>query len=176
AVLSGLNDALCGRFERDYVTAAYLLVDPGRNALTYSGAGHPPPLIRRPSSGAIEELNQNGLIIGLFGAAQYASLEEPAEPGTRVVLYTDGVTEAANPAGEFFGLERLRDFLRRHASLPAGPFADTLLQELSAWIGRTTGHDDDVTIVVVDFSDVQEPEENEEEHEKEGHEEARQGS
>jgi phosphoserine phosphatase RsbU/P len=150
AVLGGLNDSLCGKFERDYVTAAYLLVDPGGGLIAYAGAGHPPPLIRRPSVGTVEELNQNGLIIGLFDAAQYASLNEPAEPGTRVVMYTDGITEATNPAGEFFGTDRLRDFMNRHAGLPAGPFADTLLHELSSWIGRPSGHDDDVTLVVVD--------------------------
>ncbi|MDE3154199.1 MAG: PP2C family protein-serine/threonine phosphatase [Acidobacteriota bacterium] len=151
AVLGGLNDALCGRFERDYVTAAYLLVDPVEHTLSYAGAGHPPPLVRRPSTGQIEELKQNGLIIGFFSTAQYESVAAPAEPGTRVLLYTDGVIEAANREGEFFGIERLRDFMRRHASLPAGPFADTLLQELGTWIGRTTGHDDDVTLVVVDM-------------------------
>ncbi len=168
AVLGGLNTSLCGQFERDYVTAAYLLVDPAQSTFAYAGAGHPPPLVRRPSTGSIEELNQNGLIMGLFDTAEYANLAEPVEPGTRVVMYTDGVTEATNRAGDFFGIERLRDFLKRHASLPPGPFADTLLQELGSWVGQSTGHDDDVTLVIVDFCGMPpEPEEEGAEDDKE---------
>ncbi|HVC19817.1 MAG TPA: PP2C family protein-serine/threonine phosphatase [Vicinamibacterales bacterium] len=150
ATLTGLNDTLCGKLERDYVTAAYLLVDGRRGTLTYAGAGHPPPLVRRPATGRVEELLQNGLMLGLFDGATYENLAQPVEPGTRIVLYTDGVVEAATARDEFFGVGRLREFVGGHAALAAGPFADALLQEVARWTGRTDGFDDDLTLIVVD--------------------------
>ncbi|MDE3154200.1 MAG: PP2C family protein-serine/threonine phosphatase [Acidobacteriota bacterium] len=151
ALMAGLNGMLCGRFDREYVTAGYLLVDSGRRTITYAGAGHPLPVMLTPG-GTAEMLDQNGLMLGLFDGAPYANLVRPIEPGTRVVLYTDGVTEAANAGDEFFGPARLRAFAERRRDLQPAPFADALLGEIAAWTGPGARREDDITLVVVDIA------------------------
>ncbi|HVG10038.1 MAG TPA: PP2C family protein-serine/threonine phosphatase [Thermoanaerobaculia bacterium] len=140
AVLAGMNRILHGNLERGFVTAAYIYID-GETA-TYASAGHPPVLVLR--EGRAEELRQESLPLGRFRRAEYRNGELRLSPGDRILLYTDGVTEALSPAGEPFGDERLREHL---ASSP-----DELLGRLAGWTGRQTGEplDDDVTIVVAE--------------------------
>src|SRR5437763_3250385 len=74
-VLAGLNRALCGKFEEHFVTAAYLFIDLENCLLRYSAAGHPPLMLASRTSGAVREIEQNGLMLGLFPEATYSSLE-----------------------------------------------------------------------------------------------------
>src|SRR6201997_17488 len=65
-VLSGLNQALCGKFEHHYITAAYLFVDMQKRMLTYAGAGHPPLLLWGGSAEGVRDVDENGLFLGKF--------------------------------------------------------------------------------------------------------------
>ncbi|HTQ97579.1 MAG TPA: SpoIIE family protein phosphatase, partial [Candidatus Acidoferrum sp.] len=65
-VLAGLNHALCGKFTQNFVTAAYVYLDLEKNQMRYAGAGHPPLLLYRASSGKTERILENGLILGMF--------------------------------------------------------------------------------------------------------------
>lgn len=152
-VLSGLNRALCGKFTYNFVTAAYLYFDLEKNLMRYAGAGHPPVLQWRDSSGKTNKILENGLVLGMFDQAEYQSLKVPLEPGDRYVLYTDGVVEAANAAEEQFGAERFMRFIENNRHVEAGRFADSLLDELSHWTGQTAdqGQQDDLTVLVVDY-------------------------
>jgi len=140
AVLAGMNRILHGNLERGFVTAAYIYIDAG--TATYASAGHPPQLVWH--EGQVEELRQESLPLGRFRRAEYRNGELRLSPGDRLLLYTDGVTEALSPAGEPFGDERLRE----HAALSP----DGLLGRLAAWTGRQPGEplDDDVTIVMAE--------------------------
>jgi len=152
-VLAGLNRALCGKFTLNFVTAAYLYVDLEENLMRYGGAGHPPVLQWRHSTGKTAKVLENGLVLGMFEEAVYDALEFPLEPGDRHVLYTDGVLEAANPSQEEFGADRFMRFIENNKHLGADQFAQTLLTELSRWSGQTAeqGQQDDITLLVVDF-------------------------
>jgi PAS domain S-box-containing protein len=152
-VLSGLNQALCRKFQNDFVTAAYLFVDTEKNAISYAGAGHPPLLMWHRSAGRAEELEENGLILGPFPDVVYSALKFPAETGNRYVLYTDGIVEAMNPSEELFGTERFMRFMEKNHALGAGVFADALVDELSRWSGRHPGEGqkDDITLLTIDF-------------------------
>ena len=147
-VLSGLNQALCGKFQDHYVTAAYAFIDTEERTLRYAGAGHP-PLILRDSSGAIRSLMENGLFLGYFPEASYSSAETSFDAGDWLLLYTDGITETMDSAGDQFGEARLGRFLDSHPGWTAGDFADGLLQHLSFWSSRAAGQesDDDATLV-----------------------------
>jgi phosphoserine phosphatase RsbU/P len=153
-VLAGLNQALCGKFQHNFVTAAYVYVDLEKNIMNYGGAGHPPLLLWRKSTGSASELLENGLVMGQFEEATYDSLQVPIEPGDRFFLYTDGILETCNPAQEEFGTDRFMNFMENNNKLPAGPFADALLLELARWLEQPPGegHKDDISLLAVDFT------------------------
>ena len=154
-VLTGLNQALCGKFEDHFVTAAYLYADLDAKIIRYAGAGHPPLLFSNRSSGAARPIEQNGLFLGMFPEAAYSSIEMPLQPGNRYVLYTDGLPESKNATGEEFGIRRCLDVLDSHRRLAAGPFADLLLKEISKWTaqGSVRQQEDDMTLLVLDCLD-----------------------
>ena len=152
-VLLGLNRALCGKFTRNFVTAAYVYVDLENNLMRYAGAGHPPMLQWRNSTGNATQVLENGLVLGIIEEASYEALEFLLEPGDRYVLCTDGILEAANSAQEQFGADRLMSFLKNHNHLEVELFSQTLLDDLAGWSNQTVdqGQQDDITLVVIDY-------------------------
>jgi phosphoserine phosphatase RsbU/P len=155
-VLAGLNRALCGKFEQNFVTAAYIYVDMEKKVLTYAGAGHPPVLFWRQSAGRVSEVMENGLFLGMFPEAEYTSVQLPVAVGDRGVLYTDGIPETKNPAQEEFGTARFKKFMESSHKLGVGQFADGLLDELARWSEqpRGQGQQDDITVLTIDFKNV----------------------
>jgi sigma-B regulation protein RsbU (phosphoserine phosphatase) len=153
-VLSGLNHALCGKFQHNFVTAAYVYIDLEKNTMTYGGAGHPPLLLWRKSTGSTSQLLENGLVLGQFEEATYDSLQVPVEAGDRFVLYTDGILETSSPSDEEFGTDRFMQFMETNNKLAAGPFADAVLLELARWLELPPGegHKDDISLLTVDFT------------------------
>jgi phosphoserine phosphatase RsbU/P len=152
-VLSGLNQALCGKFEHNFVTAVYVYVDMEKKLLTYAGAGHPPVLFWRKSAGNVSEVLENGLFLGMFPEATYASVQLPVGVGDRGVLYTDGIPETKNPSQEEFGTARFKRFMESNQGLAVDQFADGLLDELSRFSQqpRGEGQQDDITVLTIDF-------------------------
>jgi len=148
-VLQGLNQALCGKFQHHYVTAAYAFLDMEKRTLTYSGAGHPPMLMW--NSSGVRDVQENGLFLGKFDFATYTSVEIPFAPGDWALLYTDGISETANPAELEFGSERLRPCLTAQPDASADAFANRLLSELATWSARGQGEDldDDLTLIAL---------------------------
>jgi serine phosphatase RsbU (regulator of sigma subunit) len=155
-VLQGLNQALCGKFQHHYVTAAYAFVDMEKRTLTYAGAGHPPLLMWGAASPGVRDVTENGLFLGKFDFATYSSVELPLAPGDRGLLYTDGVSETNDPEGAEFGSERFRQFLEAEKNRSANQLADRLLEELARWSTRGEGEDlaDDITLVTIHVTDV----------------------
>lgn len=152
-VLVGLNKALCGKFEHNFVTAAYVYVDLENKVITYAGAGHPPVLFWRNATGKASEVVENGLFLGMFPEADYSSLQLPIAASDRLILYTDGVPETKNPSEQEFGTARFLKFMDTHPRLAVDQFADGLLDELSRWSEqpRGEGQQDDITVLTVDF-------------------------
>lgn len=152
-VLSAMNRALAGRFDGQFVSAAYAVIDAGRRALKYSVAGHPPPFLYRQASATLVPLADAGLVLGVLPDVEYSTSEQAFQPGDRLVLYTDGVSEARNARGEWFGDEALAAFAVREASLSTDAFIHQLLTDVERWTGHSAAgqaFEDDLTIVVVD--------------------------
>jgi sigma-B regulation protein RsbU (phosphoserine phosphatase) len=151
-VLLGLNQALCGKFQHHFVTAAYLYLDMQKQTLTYAGAGHPPLLLWGGSEG-VRSVEENGLFLGKFSFATYTSVELPIKAGDRILLYTDGIPETTNPEGIEFGAECFKQFLEKDQSVSADHFADLLIEEMSRWSARgVEDMDDDITIVAIQMT------------------------
>ncbi len=151
-VLSEVNQIFHGKLKNQFITALCVHLDLESSHLIYASAGHPPPLLWKARDGRVEELAHGGIVIGRLRRATYTEATAALEPGDRLLLFTDGIPEAAGPAGEQFGDERLQGFLGDHAALPAGAIADTLLARITAWTRRSEGFDDDLTLVVVGIS------------------------
>jgi phosphoserine phosphatase RsbU/P len=151
-VLTGLNRALCGKFDAHYVTAAYLFVDLEKSLLHYSAAAHP-PLMLASAAGNVREIEENGLMLGMFPEAVYSSVEIPVAPGDRCLLYTDGILEARNAGREEFGKSRCIEFLETQRDIPTALFANALLENIGGFSGynSTRAQEDDITLLVLDF-------------------------
>jgi serine phosphatase RsbU (regulator of sigma subunit) len=155
-VLHGLNQALCGKFQHHYVTAAYVFVDVEKRTLTYAGAGHPPLLMWGGGLPGVRDVTENGLFLGKFEFATYSSVQIPLSVGDRGLLYTDGIPETNNPEGVEFGSERFRQFLAAQKNGSANQLADGLLTELAHWSARGEREDldDDITMVAIHVMDT----------------------
>jgi serine phosphatase RsbU (regulator of sigma subunit) len=155
AVLHGLNLALCGKFQRHYVTAAYVYLDMEKRVLTYAGAGHPPILWWNSSGDGVKDLSENGLFLGMFDSATYTSMELPISAGEWFLMYTDGIPETANKSEIQFGDERFRQFLGQNRCQSADQLSDALLDEVARWSERESGEDldDDITILAIRISE-----------------------
>jgi phosphoserine phosphatase RsbU/P len=148
AVLNGIRDALAGSVPaRHMVTAACISIDQQQGVIRYANAGHPPLLIRRGSE--VAEVLQPGVPIGAFRNAVYRNESIELAGGARLLLYSDGVTEASNAAGEHFGEERLRRvFEGRTADAVSG--ADAIVAAIEEWRAGQ-GALDDLTVVIIDL-------------------------
>jgi sigma-B regulation protein RsbU (phosphoserine phosphatase) len=97
------------RFEK-FFTMTYMLLDRNSGRLCYANAGHPPPILLK-RNGAVERLESGGTLVGLGGLVPYEEEDVELEPGDRVFLFSDGITEYEATDGEMFGEQRLIDYL-----------------------------------------------------------------
>ena len=145
-LLAGMNAALCGNTQGQFVTAAYAYLDAEARQLRYAAAGHPAMLLLR--RGAITEIAENGLILAAWAGATYSEVTVPLEHGDRLLLYTDGLVEARNAEGKLLGEEALMAALRATASLAPKEAADRLIADAQQW---AKSQDDDLTVLVCDY-------------------------
>ena len=132
-----------------YATFFFAQLDFRSRRLHYVNAGHNPPYLVRRMKGDVEiaELTAGGTVLGLFPEVQYDDAHVDLCPGDLLVAFTDGVTEARNVAGEEFGEERLKDFLRAAGEMSAEEMSSALADRIRAWIAGAEQHDD-VTFVI----------------------------
>jgi phosphoserine phosphatase RsbU/P len=145
-LLTGMNAALCGNTQSQFVTAAYVHLDAQKKLLLYSAAGHPPMLLLR--DGQVTEILENGLILAMIKDAVFTTATHPLQPGDRLVLYTDGILEARDARGELFDEERLYTALRNTAALNPSDAADQILSNVQQW-AKT--QEDDLTLLICDY-------------------------
>ena len=152
-LLTEVNGTLLGSFRHGFVTAAYAYVETGTGDLVVASAGHPLPLLRSARHSNVRAVGGQGPILGRFADAEYLEQRLLLQPGDRLVIYTDGFTEARNGDGEPYGEDRLREFVSDSGEMTADGFCDSLLQEIDRWSRECPDdlEDDDLTLVVVDY-------------------------
>ena len=135
-----------------FVTLFLAVYDPARRVVSYANSGHPSPILLRPGQ-PLEQLYERGsLPLGVMDESAPAEGEAQLRNGDTLVLYTDGVTEAANSKGEMFGLERLQDCLARCGELQP----DATVQAVTAAVAKFVGGEelaDDLTVLALRFGD-----------------------
>lgn len=145
-LLMGMNTALCGNTQGQFVTAAYVHLDAEARELRYSAAGHPSMFMMR--GGCIEEIAENGLLLAAAENAAYTEKSMQLERGDRLLLYTDGLVEARNAAGVMFGEKALCEAMRTTSALRPNEAAGRIIAKVQQW---SSVQDDDLTVLLCDF-------------------------
>ena len=130
-----------------YATAFIAVLAPETGRVRWANAGHNPSLVVR-AGGEVERLGPTGPPLGLLPGVSYAMAEVSLRAGDLVVLYTDGIVEAADPADDEYGLERLISVCRAWREAPLGELARRLEEDLAAFV-RGVPYADDRTIVLL---------------------------
>jgi serine phosphatase RsbU (regulator of sigma subunit) len=149
-VLKGLNRILSGQLRSQFVSAAYLWLDMVSGRALYSAAGHPPLICWR--QGRLERIESNGILIGVVPDAEYPVCEILLGLGDRFLLYTDGVSEPENAAGDSFGDRQFEDIVRRNQSRSPSDLSDDLLRGVRSWQPASVSQQDDITLIVIDVA------------------------
>jgi phosphoserine phosphatase RsbU/P len=146
--MSKVNYLLWESIERNqFVTAFYGILDATNRTLSYSNAGHSPALLMKADGTARFE-ERGSVPLGMFRDSRYYEYFETIDPGQVLVLYTDGVTEAMNSAGEEYGRERLVAAVRECRDQSAREMIDFLHRALTEWTEGLGAHDD-VTFFII---------------------------
>jgi sigma-B regulation protein RsbU (phosphoserine phosphatase) len=135
-----------------FVTFFFGILDPDGNC-TYVNAGHNPPFILS-RDGSMKELTAGGMVLGLFAGAQYEADTVKLQPDDHLVLFTDGVIEALNTAGEEFGMERLVALLHANARATTREILTRMQEAVLSFSAHAPQHDD-ITMMILGFRESQ---------------------
>jgi sigma-B regulation protein RsbU (phosphoserine phosphatase) len=135
-----------------FVTAFYLVLSPSSGRVQYVNAGHNLPILRR-AGGEMVQLYKGGMPLGWFDDNPLQQHEVTLEAGDLLVLYTDGVTDACNRAGDEFGMIRLQDCVARCGEISAVQVVNSINRAVSQFAG-TAAASDDITMVTIRRSDM----------------------
>jgi phosphoserine phosphatase RsbU/P len=150
------TDQICSKVSRRlfkkspperYVTAFIAALDPGSGRLSYTNAGHNPGLLFR-ADGSVQRLEANGTPLGLFPLVEYERVETTLAAGELLLLYTDGITEANNPQGEEFGLDRLQTVVARYTREPLVAVAVAIETAVEVFADGTPFGDDRTMVLL----------------------------
>ncbi len=140
-LVSNLNQHLYANTAPEkYATFLFAVFDGATGILTYTNAGHLPPLLVR--RGEVQTLDVNGMVVGAFPFARYGESRLHMEPGDLLVCYTDGVTEPENEYSEMFGEDRLIEVLSKNAHRESEDIARIVIESVERFTGSPELQDD----------------------------------
>ncbi len=130
-----------------FITLFYLQYDINTQQLSFANAGHPPPLLLSPFHNECRQLDADGMILGVRKNIIFEEKTTTITQGDLILLYTDGLTEAENPDGDFFGVERASELLIQYAYQPPEKIIEALLMHLKQFC-QSESFKDDITLMV----------------------------
>lgn len=130
-----------------FITLFIAELNPTTGVIKYINAGHNPPLIGR-KDGAVVQLDSGGFPLGIIPTAEFDLGETSLSDGESLVIYSDGVTEAVNPEGEEFEMDRLKDVISKNLNASAAGMRDKVESALSDFT-RSAPANDDITLVII---------------------------
>lgn len=144
---ASVNRLLCRNVASGkFVTFCYCRIDLARRTITYANAGHNPPILAR-ADGRVERLTAGGTPLGVFADAPYDQGQAALVPGDRLVLFTDGITEAESADHEEFGDERLVSLVLERRTLAPQPLQASIFDSVNAFTGGA--FQDDATLIAI---------------------------
>lgn len=132
--------------ENKFATMILIAIDPENDTIQFVNAGHNPCYVI--VDGRLEMLKSHGLPIGIMPQTRYMTQARPFPAGSCVVLYSDGITEAEDVAGEEFGNERLEALLTEHIDCSAAMIRDQIASAVEGFVGEAPQKDDETLVVV----------------------------
>jgi sigma-B regulation protein RsbU (phosphoserine phosphatase) len=142
-----VNQVLCGHIaEGRYISFFYCVADSDLGTLTYSNAGHRAPVLVR-ADGTLERLRAGGAVLGVLPDAPYEQDRVAIGPGDRLILYTDGITDARDARDEEFGEDRLLSLIAASRRCGAPSLQARLVDAVSTFVGSM--FQDDATLIVM---------------------------
>ncbi|CAA9889384.1 Phosphoserine phosphatase RsbU [Candidatus Methylobacter favarea] len=130
-----------------FITLFYLQYDLTTHQLSFANAGHPPPLLLRSLQSECTQLDADGLILGIRENVVFEEKKTSLSQGDLILFYTDGLTEAENVQGEFFGIKRVSEIFIRYAHQGPQAIIDALLEQLKQFC-QSESFKDDVTLMI----------------------------
>ncbi len=150
-VFTRMNHTLCEGNDTGYFVTAWMgVLDLETGELHYANAGHTPPLLRQKDGVFRYVKNRPGLVLGAMDGMKYKLGTMHMNPGDRLFLYTDGVTETMNEANELYGPDRLSAYLTQHGGDDIYDLLLNLRQELATFAGNAAQFDD-ITMLLMEF-------------------------
>lgn len=150
-VMEGMGRRLYDHLNDNFTTASYAWVDLAGGRLEVANAGHPPLLVHHRRANTASYVSGAGMLLGVVADDEYETAEVALAAGDRVILYTDGLTEAASPQGELFSARRLQEVVLANPEPGAGALGDRILSALRDWTGRPAlDLEDDLTLVIIE--------------------------
>jgi serine phosphatase RsbU (regulator of sigma subunit)/anti-sigma regulatory factor (Ser/Thr protein kinase) len=147
AILRRVNETLCPDIPTNmFITCLIVIFDPTSGHIVFANAGHNLPLLH--SKEGATELVARGMPLGLMPGMEYEEGEAALAPGDRLLMYSDGISEAHNPDREMFGFPRIRQSVIAHAG--SGSIIENLKADLEAFTGPEWEQEDDVTFVLIE--------------------------
>jgi sigma-B regulation protein RsbU (phosphoserine phosphatase) len=148
-LVAGLNRYACGHSLGGlrFTTAFFAELNGVTGSLEYVNAGHNAPILSR-ASGGVERLEAGGLPLGIDLATRYTGGRLVLEPGDLLVVFTDGMVEAVNRAGDEYGEERLLRKVRASAGASSNAILKSLVADVEAFAGQARQHDDITCLVL----------------------------
>ncbi len=148
-LVAGLNRYACAHSlgGRRFTTAFFAELDPTTRALTYIGAGHNAPILRR-TSGRLERLEASSLPLGIDAQVRYECGTATLEAGDLLVIFTDGLVDAVNAKDEDYSESRLLEALRPASDASAEQTLKSLMGAVDAFVGATRQHDDITCLIL----------------------------
>lgn len=131
--------------ENKFVTMIMVSIDTEADTIEFVNAGHNPGYI--VTDGHLESLKSHGLPIGILGQSRYLSQRRPFPPESLVLLYSDGITEAENTAGEEFENDRLEALITRDGSVTAESMRDEIARAVQTFVGAAPQKDDETLVI-----------------------------
>jgi len=148
ALAARLNTQICRHSPGSrFITLFYGVYTPATGAFTYVNAGQNPPLLRR-ADGTTERLTSTGIALGMFEASTYEAVDTHIDGGDLLLLYSDGITEAENPAGQPFEEAGLERFVAAHGHDSPAELAPAILRAVEAH-ARDSRFTDDLTVLIL---------------------------
>src|SRR5206468_3476756 len=129
-----------------FITFFYGLVDGEARRLTYTNAGHNPPIVLR-RDGEVLRLDAGGALLGVFPDWKYVEAQIELAPGDRLILFTDGVSEVQDANGHDFGEDRLTDLLKINRELGAVELQQKVIEAITTF--SADDFNDDVTLIIL---------------------------